>query len=321
MEAKLYGKPDPRLMVNAVSTFGGEAVGADGGYLLPPQWANEVNQAVMPADSFLSAMNVTQTNSNLLSVPVDEVTPWGTTGITGAVTAEGGAITASKPLFRKLNVVLQTIKALVHVSNESLSDIPFLASYVQRNISEKLRWNVENLVVNGDGQNSVVGFLNAPGLLSLSDSASTATVIGAADVYAMYAAKLPGRAFWVVSPTVLPSIWSMKSDATAGYPLFAPDVKAAPGFTLAGLPVYVSEACPAINTAGDILLVQPDGYIMATQGGVSSSSTIGFAFDQDLMSFKATYRLGGAPVLSAKVTRANASTYASHLVTLAGSRS
>jgi HK97 family phage major capsid protein len=108
---------------------------------------------------------------------------------------------------------------------------------------------------------------------------------------------------------------------TAGYPLFVPDTTKAPSGTLLGKPIVVSEACPALNTTGDIMLVVPNGYVLAFNGGVSAQSTWAFAFDQALSSFRCTARMGGAPTLSAKILRANGSTYASNVVALTGGRS
>jgi HK97 family phage major capsid protein len=319
--AKIYGKPDPRLKMNTISTFGGENVGADGAYALPPQFAQGIEKLIFQEDSCLTMLRPVQTNSNLLVVPTDEDPYYSSSGITSARTAEGGTITASKPVIKKLNVVIHAIKSLVHVSEESLSDIPFLASYIQQKMSEKLRWKMENLVVNGTGADEPLGILNAPGLLALTDKNSTATVIGAEDIFEMRAAALPGSgSFWCVSPTVMPQIWGLKL-GTTGYPLYVMDASKGPNGTLLGLPVCVCEACPALNTTGDIMLVQPGGYVFALNGGVNTQATIAFAFDQDLQSFKTTVRMGGVPTLSNKVTRANGSTYASNLVALAGSRS
>jgi HK97 family phage major capsid protein len=319
--AKIYNRADPRLMVNTISTFGGENVGADGAYALPPQFAQGIEKLIFQEDSCLTMLRPVQTNSNLLVVPTDEDPYYSSSGITTARTAEGGTITASKPVIKKLNVVIHAIKSLVHVSEESLSDIPFLASYIQQKMSEKLRWKMENLVINGTGADEPLGILKAPGLLALTDKNSTATVIGAEDIFEMRAAALPGSgSFWCVSPTVMPQIWGLKL-GTTGYPLYVMDASKGPNGTLLGLPVCVCEACPALDTTGDIMLVQPGGYVFALNGGVNTQATIAFAFDQDLQSFKTTVRMGGVPTLSNKVTRANGSTYASNLIALAGGRS
>jgi len=322
-ESAIRNHTDPRLLVNAVSTFGGETVGADGGFALPPQYAAGIMSAVMAEDSFLTALNPIQTSSNMLVVPQDEDVPWAATGITGAKTAEGAAITQSKPAIKKLNIVLHTISSLVSVSEQSLSDMPFLASFVQNKMAEKIRYKMENYVMNGTGEDEPLGIKYAPGLLVLSDLASTASVIAAEDIFNMKASSLKGTgAFWLVNPTVLPMIWALKSDATAGYPLYSPDMRQSPEGALLGLPVYSSEACPIFNAQNDINLVVPNGYILALNGGVNTASTIAWAFDQQLQSFRASVRMGGAPTLSAKIARASSgSSYVSNLVCLQASRS
>lgn len=319
------GKRDPRLMVNAVSTWAGEGVNADGGYALPPQFAQGLLDAVMPADGFLQALNPVQTNSNLLVVPVNQQAPWqNSTGITGAATAEGAAITASKPAISEVRVPLYKFASLVHVSEETLADIPFMASWVMNQMGEHLRYLLENAVLNGTGEGEPLGILNSPALIAISDADSTASAIGAVDVLTMEASLLyGGSAFWVGNPTVFPAIATMKT-GSAGYPLFQPDMTMPSKRALLGRAFYTSEANPILNTTGDLLLIQPQGVIFATKvGGVQTASTIGFAFDQDLQSFRATLRAGSAGVLSAKIARAKStgSTYASHFVAITGSRS
>jgi HK97 family phage major capsid protein len=318
------GHVDPRLLVNAVSTFGGESVGGDGGYLLPPQFAQEILQAVQGFDTFVSALKPTITNSNLLVVPTDETTPWGAVGITGAKTAEGAVIAASKPAIKQVSIQLYAAKSLVHVSDENLRDVPFLASYVMAKMGEKLRYLVENWAMNGEGAGAEpLGLLKGPGLVTQAKESSqtrATTPLVSDNLFKMYASLLPGgasRAFWVMNPTVLPSLWALNT-GSGGAMLYYPDLTKAPAGLLMGRPVYLSETCAIAGTAGDIVLVDPAGYIFATQSeGIATAATIAFAFDQGLQSFRATYRCGGAPMLQAKIARAkSSSTYAGHIINL-----
>jgi HK97 family phage major capsid protein len=319
------GYRDPRLMVDAVTTFGGETVGADGAFALPPAFLPGIMDAVMPEESFLRALNPVQTNSNVLVVPKNEKAPWSATGITSAKTSEGAAGTVSKPAIGEARITIYKALSLVHVSEEALSDMPFLSSWVFSQMGQHLNYQLENWVINGTGEGEPLGILNAACTIALSDADSTASAIGAVDVLTMEANLLPGgsAAFWVGNPTIFPAIASMKT-GSAGYPLFQPDMTQPSRQSLLGRPFYRSEACPILNVTGDLILVQPGGYIFATKaGGVQASTTVGFAFDQDLQSFKATIRAGGAPLLSAKVERAKSagSTFASHFVVITGGRS
>jgi HK97 family phage major capsid protein len=318
-EAKTSGRVDPRLRVNTISTFGGESVGGDGGYLVPPQFTQGIMELVMPPDSFIRALNPVVTNSNLITVPADEDPYWSSSGVTATKTAEGSAITASKPAVKKINIVMHNVKSMVPVSNESLRDIPFLSSYVQRKMAQKIRWKVENYVVNGTGMDEPLGILNAPGLLSVSsDISSSTTVLGAEDLFVLAASGIGSGSFWITHPLVRAQLWSLKSDATAGYPLYVMDARQSPTGALLGEPLFVSEAAKPYNTAGDIIRASPEGYVLAFEaGGVQQAVSLEFGFDQDLTCFRATLRMGGAPTLAGTVLRADATNYTSNLCVLA----
>jgi HK97 family phage major capsid protein len=317
-----FNKHDPRLMVNTVTTWAGETVGADGGFALPPAFTQGIMSLVKAEDSFISALQPFPTQSDIITVPKDEDAPWSSAAITAAKTAEGTAITASKAVVGQLKVPMYGVKSLVHVDEKSLRDMAFLAAYVERKMAEKIRWKIENYILNGTGENEPLGIINAPGLLALSDTNSNATSLGVEDVMLMEALSLAGPGgFWIAHPTVLPLIRTLKS-GTGGYPLYTFDAKTGTGGGLLGYPVFKSFASKTLNTTGDLLFVKPDGYFLAFEAaGPQTATTIAFAFDQNLQSFRSTLYMGGAPSLAAKVLLPDASTYVSNLVALAGSRS
>jgi HK97 family phage major capsid protein len=316
------GRVDPRLMVNAVTTWAGESVGADGGYALPPQFVQGIMSLVAAEDSFIRGLMPYPTQSDIITVPKDEDAPWSTAAVTAAKTAEGVAITGSKPAVGQLKVPMYGVKSLVHVDEKSLRDMVFLAAYIERKMAEKIRWKVENYVMNGTGENEPLGIINAPGLNTLAEGDSTATALGAGDIMKMEAMSLTGPGgFWVAHPTAVGPVRVLIS-GTGGYPLYTPDFKASPGGGLLGYPLYKSFAAKPLDTTGDILFVKPDGYFLAfEQGGAQNATTIAFAFDQNLQSFRSTLYMGGAPTLAAKVLLPDATNYVSNLTALAGSRS
>jgi HK97 family phage major capsid protein len=311
-----YGRVHPSLKpFSAVTTFGSEGVGADGGYAVPPDFARGILRAVTGGTSFVGALNVRYTTSNMLEMPTDETTPWQTDeGITAERTEEGAAITASKVKFGQNKIPLYAAKALVHVTEENLQDVPFLGAYVIEKMGEKIRYIVEDWAMNGSGVAAVLGFLGADSLITTAKESTqtrATTPLVPKNVFKM-AGSLVGdgfsRAFWAINPTVLPEIWDLTSGTTSPTPLYVSDMSKAPGGLLLGRPIFLSEACAAVGTAGDIVLVDPAGYTFVTKAeGLSTATTIAFAFDQGLQSFRATMRVGGAPVLSAPVIRAKGS--------------
>ena len=110
---------------------------------------------------------------------------------------------------------------------------------------------------------------------------------------------------------MLPQLWQM---LLGTIPIFATDYTKSPYGTLLGRPIHVTEYAADLTsntsnaTSFDLMLVNPDGYILAVKsGGVQSASSIHFGFDAGLQSFRATMRVGGQALLSAAVTRANGS--------------
>lgn len=310
-----YGKADPRLIANAVTTYGGEAVGPDGGFAVPPDFKSTITQAWESDENLAQKFSPISTSANMVTLVADETTPHGTTGIVGSWTDEAGATSPTKPVLRQINIVLRKVQALVHLSDEMLSDVPAISSYVAAKMGAKLTALVSDAVMNGDGNGKPLGYMNSPAKVSV--TRDTASNVKAADVTGMVARLRPnafGKAFWVCHTSVLPQIWTM----TLGQqPVYAPNYTVSPFGTLLGRPIFVSEYSQVLGTSGDIQLINPDGYGFAVKSdGISTASTIAFAFDQGLNSYRATMRVGGVPLLSAAIGRKNGSATLSDFVVL-----
>ena len=310
----VQGMPDPRLL-NAVTTYGGEAAGTDGGFAVPPQFARMIWDIVGGEKSILGQLSPIPCDSNMLTVPVDETTPHGASGVTAEWYAEGATITATKPVIQQRNVTLYKAGALVHVSDELLEDSPQMGAHVVKLIGRKIGSIVESALVAGDGVGKPLGILSGPGTVTVDNSTTT---LAAADLLNMVSRLAPGtfgRAFWLVHSSVLPYVGAL----TIGQvPVVQPDFTVSPYGKILGRPIFVSEYCQSWNAAaGDINLVSPDGLLTVVKaGGVHMASTIGFAFDQGLQSFRATVRIGQTPVLSAPIARKNGTLTQSHVVKL-----
>lgn len=314
-----YGKSDTRLL-NAITTYGGEGgPGGDaGGFAVPPQFASAITSLVMGEDSLVGKFNPILTSSNQVVLPTDETTPYGTTGIYAEWLGEASAMTARAPSLKQVTVNLHKVGALVHLSDELVEDAPAIQSHVTRKVAQAIAAKVNEAILNGDGLAKPLGLLQAPGLVTQAKSASGSTAIAAKDPANMIARMVPegfNSSFWLCHNTVLPYLWTL----TLGQmPIYAQDFRVSPYGALLGRPLFVSEFCQDYNTAGDIMLVSPDGYAVAIKaGGIQTAASIHFAFDQGLQSFRATLRVGGTPLASGTVARKNGSSTLSHIVALA----
>jgi HK97 family phage major capsid protein len=313
-----FGKLDPRLAQNAITTYGNEAIGPDGGFAVPPDFRANIMESWGSDENLINLFSPIVTNSNMMTLVTDETTPHATSGITGAWTDEAGTITATKPVLKQINIPLRKVAALCHVSDELLEDSPAIGSFVAKKMGAKLSSLVSDAIVNGDGVGKPQGIANSPALVTV--TRTTAHKVKAEDVTNMVARLRPGafgKSFWLAHSSVLPQLWQM---LLGTMPIYAANYKESPFGTLLGRPIHVSEYCIDLTAAtahGDLYLVNPDGYVVAVKSsGVQTAATIAFGFDAGLNSFRATMRVGGQGLLSAAVARKSGSDTLSDFVAI-----
>jgi HK97 family phage major capsid protein len=310
-----FGRADPRLVTNAVTTYGNESVGADGGFLVPNDFRSAILSAWDAEENAISKFTPIITNSNVVSIPTSETTPHGTTGIQTYWVDEGGTITPTKPVVKLINITLWKVAGLVHLTDEMLSDAPAMQSFTAAEIGRSLSSKVSEALIAGDGNGKPQGLLNSPAKVTF--TRTTASKVKAEDVTGMVARLRPaayGKSFWLMHSSVYPQLQQM---LLGTIPIWANNYVDSPYGTLLGRPIFVSEYCSTLGTSGDIVLCNPAGYVVAKKAaGVEMATTIAFAFDQGLNSLRAQVRIGGTPLLSAALGRKNGSDTLSDFVVL-----
>ena len=122
---------DGRLTNAAASTYGSEAVGADGGFAVPPEWRAEIMKQVDAEDGFLSMTDVQTITGNSITYPVDESPAWASSGgIRAYWDGEASTMTQSKPVLKDLTVKTHRLTALVPITEELQSDASAMSSYI-----------------------------------------------------------------------------------------------------------------------------------------------------------------------------------------------
>lgn len=327
---------DQRLTNAAVTTYGSEGVGADGGFAVPPEWRSQIMDLVMGEDALLSKTDQQVASSNSITFPVDETTAWQTTGgILAYWDSEASTMTQSKPLLKDVTIKLGRVTCLVPVTEELLEDAPAMGNYVATKAGEKISFKINDAIVNGTGVGQPLGILNAPATVSVAkETSQTATTFKAENAVKMMA-RLPSasfsRAVWLINQDVLPEILKAGfaittpsgTAAGAGALYLAPGqlsggLQAAPYGLLLGRPIVVTEACATLGTVGDVILADLSKYLTVTKsGGVRSDVSMHLWFDQNTTAFRFVMRMNGQPWLSAPITRKNGTNTLSHFVTAA----
>ncbi len=325
---------DPDIRAAALSTYGSEGIGADGGFAVPPEYRDQITSLVTGADSFLSRCDAVPTARSSVTVPTDEDTAWGTSGgVRVYRRAEAGAMTQSNLNLKEVSVRVEELYALVPVTDQLLEDAPMLGRFLTTKAGEKIDYRITDEIINGTGsQGQNLGILNAPCLVTVSkESGQAADTLVAANVLKMFSRmpdKVRRNAVWIINQDIEPQLLTLniefKSGAAAG--IAAGSSAMIPegglrydqtGGTLQGRPIIATEAAATLGDKGDIILAYLPGYFAPYKaGGVKEAMSMHLWFDQGITAFRWTFRVGGQPWLSAPISRAKGSNTLSHFVTL-----
>lgn len=317
---------DERLSA-MVAAAPGETMNTGGsvgeGYLVPPEFRQQIWSLVFAEDELLARFAPEPTNSNAVSIVKDQTTPWGSTGVQAGWRNELGAMSASRHKHDNALVELHQLYAFVAASDELLTDAPRLASRLTTSAAAAIRYKAAEAIMTGNGTGRPLGFMNSPALVTVAkESGQAADTIVALNVANMYSRLVQGNlanAFWSANADTLPQLMTM---TISNQPIWTPPnagFAAAPGGFLLGRPVVFNEHGATVGDLGDLVLIDPSGYFLATKagGGIDFASSIHLYFDQAATAFRWVFRVGGQPYMSAPVSPAKGNKTKSHFVALA----
>ncbi|MPZ41302.1 MAG: phage major capsid protein [Rhizobiales bacterium] len=317
--------PDQRLL-NVATTYGNEGAGADGGFLVPPEFAREIMVKVQAEENLLNRAAPLQTGSNNITIPKDETTPWQSSGgVQVFWEGEGQQIQASKGVFETSTIRLVKLTALVPVSDELLEDAVGMESWLRAKAPAKMAAKINTGFVRGGGVGQPLGMLKAPSLISVAKEGSQpADTVYFANINKMWArmyAPWRRNAVWLINQDIEPQLDGMAfdPDASSKVPVYLPagTVANSPYAILKGRPVVPIEACSTLGDQGDIILVDMNQYWAITKaGGIRTDTSIHLYFDQALTTFRFIFRLNGMPAWSSVITPENGNNTRSWCVTL-----
>lgn len=319
---------DQRLQIGAASTapgsYGNTASGADGGYLVPPEFSNAiVETAYAQNDSFVPLTDNTPVQGNSMTFPVDETTPWGSSGIKAYWTDEAGASTETKAKFDPATLRLKKLTALVPLTEEMLADASAIGAYVQRKVPEAIAFKTNEALWSGSGAGKPKGFYASSGLLVsvAKETSQTADTIVAQNISKMRArmgARSYRRAIWCVNNDALPQLDNLLFATSAtNSVIYKPEGGRFGYGTLLGRDVMVTDFNETVGDKGDIVLVDWGMYRTITKaGGIETATSMHFWFDRGLTAFRTLFRIDGQPAIQAPVTPNKGSNSLSPIVTL-----
>lgn len=310
---------DERLRLGAApTTFGSEAVGADGGFLVPTQFATTIWEHSLEEDAFLPLTDQTPVGGNAMAFPRDETTPWGSDGVRAYWEAEADQATQTKPAFGRGEMRLHKLFVLVPLTDELLDDTTALSTHVERKGAESIRWKINLSIMSGTGAGQPNGIhLHASQVSIAKETSQTADTVETANVAKMFAQNTrPGMATWVMNQNVFPQIITM---TVGNSPIWTPPnagLRQTPAGNLLGRPIVMSQTAQTLGDKGDIHFIDFGQYKTITKsGGIQMAQSMHLWFDYDTMAFRLTFRVDGQPWPTGPVV-ANIGTNFSPFITL-----
>ena len=329
-QAQKHGNAiDERLLIGsgrgaaAPANFGNEGSAQDGGFLVPPQFANEIFTLSLGEDSLLPLTDNVEISGNTMAFPKDETTPWGTNGIRAYWQGEASTAVATKPVLGLATLRLKKLMALVPMTDELLDDTNALSSYLPEKIANSIRWKCNESILFGAGNGVPVGAISSGATVTVAKESGQATQTLTPANLAKMIARLPSgsfsRAVWIINNDVLPALFTL---TLGNYPIYLPvgnpgGIQQSPYGTLLGRPVYISQHAASFTSQGDVLLVDLKYYQTITKaGGMQTATSMHLYFDADLTAFRTTFRMDGQSKLAAAISPAKGSTTMSPFIQL-----
>jgi len=302
-----------------------EGSGATGGYGVPTEYGQVLNEKTKEFNALRRAgamTTVLQGRSKQYPVLDIETAPSaGYTAYAGGVTAawtdEATAPTESEPRFRQIELVVHKLAAYSLASSEVRDDFQeSLDGILARSFAKAMGAAEEYAFFRGDGVGKPFGIMSSGALISAARSA--ASTVALADLAQMMSDFTPeswNSGAWFISATVVDQIIQLVSAPLTWMENMRDDWRQS---SLLGLPLYVVGCLPALNTAGDILLVDPNYYLIGDHAsGLSVAFSEHYAFNTDQLAWRVTKRVDGQPLVDNSITLEDAATTVSPFVALA----
>lgn len=337
----LNGTVDSRLVRNDASGAN-ETTGADGGYLVPPDYAAGVIDLIQEQSILLpQARRVTIAGNRLIEAYLveskrDDGHRHG--GVLAYWKGEAQQYKASKPTFGERTTQLDKLTAICPVTEELLMDEPAIESTLDTKVAQEFAWKADAAIFNGSGSGSmplgmVMPTTNAALVTVDKESGQAAGTVNVQNILKMWnrmPAQCRANAKWYINQDLELQLMQlmMGTDTVAtsdsgvtvsfGGPLWLPaGAYGNENGKLLGRDVIPLEQAAAVGAVGDIAFLDATQYLIVERAGINKQTSMHMYFDTDEVAFKFSWRVGGRPDWMTAITGANSTIARSPYVALA----
>ncbi len=332
---------DSRLVRNDASGAN-ETTGADGGYLVPPDYAAGVIDLIQEQSILLpQARRVTIAGNRLIEAYLveskrDDGHRHG--GVLAYWKGEAQQYKASKPTFGERTTQLDKLTVICPVTEELLMDEPAIESTLDTKVAQEFAWKADAAIFGGSGSGSmplgmVVPTTNAALVTVDKESGQAAGTVNVQNILKMWnrmPAQCRANAKWYINQDLELQLMQlmMGTDTVAtsdsgvtvsfGGPLWLPaGAYGNENGKLLGRDVIPLEQAAAVGAVGDIAFLDATQYLIVERAGINKQTSMHMYFDTDEVAFKFSWRVGGRPDWMTAITGANSTIARSPYVALA----
>lgn len=303
-----------------------ENAGITGGYILPPQYQNEL-LTIAAEDGFIEqrAKVVPMTSRtvqwpmlDITTVQASGVTPY-LGGIVGTWQPEAATIAQTQPQFRQSDWTAWDLLLFCVSSNQLLADNGIgLDAMLTQLFGQAITWYKEYAFLQGLGAGSSMplGVKNAPA--TYVQNRPTPGAFKFQDAAAMLS-RLQVRSWdsacWMMHQSVLPQLIQMVDNNSSNRLVWVgpmgdssknmgPAAMKLPSAFLNGLPIFFTEKLPSLGTKGDVMLVDWSQYVIGMRLDLQIDVSPHYLFQTNQMAWRVIARCDGKPWLNAPITDA-----------------
>lgn len=298
-------------------------IGADGGYLIPPDFRAQL-MAALPEGSLIRAgATVWPMSTRTVEVPALEQgqivagQPAWFGGLQFFWAGEGVEKAESQAKFRMLSLKAKkmigyTVSGDELVNDSAVSLSAFLTGPL--GFTGGARFMEDVAFLHGAGGNQPVGILRAPATLTV--RRAVLGEISYSDLLAMMARMLDlNNAVWLVTRSAMESLPLISGPTTNPRYLWGSAQDGIPT-SLMGLPLMWTEKLPFLGETGDIALVNRQYYVIGDRQAVTVETTQYDRWRHDQTSWRMVHRVDGSPWLEEPITLMDGQTRVSPFVLL-----
>lgn len=302
-----------------------ENVGADGGFLVPQQYVEQLFMLSAFGKYVRERALVIPMRGRQIIIPTLDQTGTSTDrsnlygGVKMTWTEEATEKSETQPAFRQASLIAHKLAAVTQVSDELLADsFMSIETLLARMFSEATMNEHDWAFIQGTGAGMPLGIANVGSGATIAVPRAVANAISIADVFNMLTAFTGQSPIWLAHQSTMPEILGLAGPAANPSYVWIDNAREGVPMTLFGYPIYFTENCPTLGSRGDLILADWSKYVIGLRQDVTVDASMHYAFVDDVTTWRAVSRIDGRPWLSAPITLRDGTSEVSPFVVLDG---